>query len=218
MHGSSEAFARARGRFVRLVLTAGLLLGLAPAAAAQVQPDPGPQWDDSYYPFARQGAYVSIGGFFGLENFDREAAIENPQGPVDISGDDAGVLDLRAGYRFHDYFSGEFLFRFYSGFEVKEQNTGADDKFDGWSMSLNAKAYGMLGAIQPYALFGAGGLVFTEKAGNDDAGFIARLGGGIDLYLTDHLVVEAEASYTLPAGDIEDFQFATFGGSIQYRF
>lgn len=203
---------------------AGLSLLVAGEAWAQVEPgsdpDPGsgsppPEWSDSYFPFARQGAYASVGGFFALENFDRDAAIQN--GPLDISGDDGGGIDLRAGYRFYQYLAAEVIYQYYSGFAIKERISNTDDSFDGWSLSLNGKGFALLGAIQPYGVVGLGGLVFTEKR-RDDSGFFARLGGGVDLYLTDHLVIEAEAAYVMPTGDLNDFQFATFGGNIQYRF
>ena len=92
-----------------------------------------------------------------------------------------------------------------------------DDDFSGWSLTLNGKLYGFLGRIQPYALFGMGGLVFDDKRG-DDSGFLARLGGGLDFYLTDNIVLDFEAAYALPAGSIDDLQFATFGFGIQYRY
>jgi opacity protein-like surface antigen len=205
--------ARLRGRLAPLA--AGLFLIAAfQAPEARAQDAAEPQWDDSYYPFARKGAYVGFGGYYALENFDRDAAIE---ADLDIGADDGGGLDLRGGYRFHPRFSAELLFQYYFEFGVKEQNTGENDNFDGWSTTLNAKAYGLLGAVQPYAVVGLGALVFKEKKG-EDAGFLARMGGGVDLYLTDHIVVEAEVGYALPAGDLDDYQFVTFGGGIQYRF
>lgn len=200
------------------MLASSLALFVAQASDAQIEPAPGEaEWDDSYYPFAREGFYVAALGFYAMENFDTDAPIENPNGPLDISGDDAGGLDLKAGYRFHNHFSAEAVFQYYSEFGIKERNTNTNDNFDGWSLSMNAKAYGLLGAIQPYAVVGLGGLVFTEKKGEDE-GFFARMGGGVDLYLTDNLVVELEISYVLPAGDLDDFQFATFGGGLLYRF
>jgi opacity protein-like surface antigen len=214
---------RARLRGWPASLAAGLVLLIATThareARAQEAPPPSqpndPKWDDSYYPSARNGAYVGLGGFYAFENFDRDAAIETQ--PLDISADDGGGIDLHAGYRFHPRFAAELLFQYYFEFVVKEKNSGENDKFDGWSATLNGKAYGLLGAVQPYALVGLGGLFFTEKQG-EDAGFLARLGGGVDLYLTDHIVVEVEVGYALPAGDLDDFQFVTFGGGIQYRF
>lgn len=202
------------------VLAAGMALvlsaALAPGAAAQEPPE----WDDSYYPFAREGAYLGLGTLFALENFDTEPAIDDPDAPSDITADDGGGLYLRAGYRIHPRLAAELMFQYYWGFEVKDRNgvfDVVDDKFDGWSLTGNAKLYPLLGRIQPYGVVGLGALVFKEKRG-DDAGFAARLGGGLDFYVTDRFVIDAEAVYLFPAGSISEFQLATFQAGVQYRY
>jgi opacity protein-like surface antigen len=104
--------------------------------------------------------------------------------------------------------------------KAKEKATGTNllnDDFSGWSLTLNGKLYGLLGRVQPYAVFGIGGLVFDDKHGPDH-GFVARLGGGLDIYITDNVVFDFEIAYAMPAGNIDDFQFATFASGLQYRY
>jgi opacity protein-like surface antigen len=191
-----------------------LALGAAAPANAQVEDT---EWDDSYYPFAREGVYFGIGGLFALENFDTDPAIEDPNNSLDISADDGGGFEIRGGYRLHSHFAAEVLFQYYSGFEVKERNSGFDEKFDGWTLTANGKLYPFGGRFQPYAVAGIGGIVFTEKRG-DDSGFIARMGGGLDFYVNDAFVIDIEVVYLFPAGSISELQFVTFSAGVQYRY
>ena len=204
-----------------LLLASGLLVaavGLGLASSARAHED---EWSDGYYPHAREGLYVGLGGLFALENFDRDAAIEGADTNLKIGADNAGGFELRGGYRLHPNFAGELLFQYYGGFSVNkrsdDESNKEDDHFNGWSLTLNAKGYPLLGRIQPYALGGFGTLGFPEKRG-PDFGFVARLGGGVDFYLSEALVLAVEAAYVLPAGSIDDYQFATFGVGIQYRY
>ncbi len=193
----------------RLLGTA-LCLAVASQASAQVV-----EWDDSLDPFARVGIYVGLGGLFALENFDRDAAIAGDA--LDIGAGDAGGFEMRGGYRMHPNFAGEVLFQWYSGFSVNDRATDVNDHFNGWSLTANAKGYPLLGRIQPYAVAGIGALVFNEKRGNDH-GFVARMGGGIDVFISDTVVVDLEIVYVFPAGSLDDYQFTTFAAGIQYRY
>jgi opacity protein-like surface antigen len=191
-----------------------LILGVTGSAGAQVEAE---EWDDSYYPYTREGIYFGVGGLFALENFDTDAAIEDPANQLDISADDGGGFALRGGYRVHPNFAGEVLFQYYADFQVKERNSGFDDQFDGWSLTLNGKLYPLGGRFQPYVVAGVGGIVFTEKKG-DDSGFLARMGGGLDFYVNDAFVIDLEIAYLFPAGSISELQFVTFAAGVQYRY
>jgi opacity protein-like surface antigen len=209
--------ARALGTLVLFLFGGAVAL---PAAAQQEQEQEPLEWDDSYYPFAREGLYMGIGAQYALENFDTDPAIEDPDNATDINGDDGGGLEWRVGYRMHRFFAAELLFQYYWGFEIKDKNAvldTVDDKFDGWTMTANGKVYPVGGRIQPYLVAGIGALVFNEKQG-DDSAFVARMGGGVDFYITDHFVIDVEMAYLFPAGSISEFQFATFSTGIQYRY
>jgi opacity protein-like surface antigen len=198
----------------------------ADVAVAQLVED---EWDESYEPppayspessdpsspQSRQGVYVGIGGLYAMENFDRDAAFNDPT--LDIDAEDTGGPQLRLGYRVHPRFAGELLFQYYADFNVSTGDNQIDDDFSGWSLTLNAKAYALLGRIQPYGVLGIGALVFDDKQGSND-GFLARLGGGLDFYLTESVVLDFEVAYALPTGSIDDFPFTTFAAGIQYRY
>ena len=124
---------------------------------------------------------------------------------------------MRGGYRAMPRLAGEVLFQYTTGFAVRDRNTSFDDNFDAWTLTANAKAYPLLGRVQPYATAGVGGLVFNHKKG-DDSSFVARLGLGVDLYLSDNFVLDTEFGYLFPSGSLSDYQFATFSLGAQWRF
>lgn len=219
MQERSSRRATRSGRILAAAFVGGLTL-LAPCLAwaqESARVPPVSEWDDSYYPFARTGVFVGLGGLFALENFDTDPLINNADNPLDISADDGGGFELRGGYRATPRLAAEVLFQYYSGFAVKERTSGYDDNFDGWTLTAGGKIYPLLGRLQPYATFGVGGLVFQEKKG-DDSGFVARMGAGLDVYLSDQFVVDTEFAYLFPTGSIADFQFATFSLGVQYRW
>jgi opacity protein-like surface antigen len=48
--------------------------------------------------------------------------------------------------------------------------------------------------------------------------FVVRLGGGLDIYATDHVVVNIDANYLAPLGEVSGTSIYTIGGGIEYRF
>ncbi len=130
----------------------GLALVLAPRVASAQEPaqvPPVSEWDDSYYPFARTGVFLGVGGLFALENFDTDPLINNADNPLDISADDGGGFELRGGYRATPRLAAEVLFQYYSGFAVKERTSGYDDNFDGWTLTAGESSIRCSGASSP---------------------------------------------------------------------
>jgi opacity protein-like surface antigen len=48
--------------------------------------------------------------------------------------------------------------------------------------------------------------------------FVFRFGGGVDLYATEHVVVNIDANYLLPLGQVSGVGMFTIGAGIGYRF
>jgi hypothetical protein len=83
--------------------------------------------------------------------------------------------------------------------------------------------------FQPYALIGVGaqGLVGSATVGpvtaSDDLwGFATRPAVGLDVYLTENLLVNGEVGATIGVfesdGAVDDEYYLSFGGGLQYRF
>jgi N-acetylneuraminic acid mutarotase len=158
------------------------------------------------------GLYVGLGGGYAWEDF---------------GGGNAGnsaVANGRIGYRFLDYLAlegmgeGAIHFNGTSG----QFNSAHTRIATGW---INGKIYPtarLTGAIQPYALAGAGWM-FERTAGGpggteEDNGVAGRFGGGIDFFLTEHLFLTIDGAYVLPADHVSELKHAIAGGAIQYRF
>jgi hypothetical protein len=110
-----------------------------------------------------------------------------------------------------------------NGFDV---SAGGYDlgRVRGVATTINGKGYLTTGRIQPYGVAGIGGLYvagFDRSLDNIlgvNGGFLARFGGGLDVYATEHFVVNAEATYDLPTGDVSSLRFVPVTLGAQYRF
>ena len=167
---------------------------LMASAAAAVEPEPD---------YARTGVYVGLGGLGAIENF----------GAGGFSN--GGGVNARVGYRLLPNLAAEGMFEWVGGFSL-----GPVD-LDAWSLTANAKAFLTTGQIQPYLLVGIGVSQAELEAFGvsvDATDFVARLGGGVDFYLTESWVLDLEVAYILPTGDIDGTDYISIGAGVQYRF
>jgi opacity protein-like surface antigen len=124
-----------------------------------------------------------------------------------------------------------------------ETMTSSHDLLSG---TINAKVFFPLGRIQPYAI-GGGGLIYSQTIGDYvsycvrngecdpdtpstrplDAGkgilengidFAFRAGGGVDIYLTEHFLLNWEAGAMLPIGRLQNLNYYFLNWGLQYRF
>ena len=88
--------------------------------------------------------------------------------------------------------------------------------------TVDAKGYLLTGRVQPFALIGVGGMVAMGDGigGNteDESGFVARFGGGVDVYLNREVALSVSGNYVLGTGGVDDLSYASFGIGLLYRF
>jgi opacity protein-like surface antigen len=156
--------------------------------------------------FGRAGAYAAFLGVGAIETFDE---------PSGLDFSDGGGFNMRAGYRFMEYVAAEMQFEYVEGFS----DQGID--IESWNLMWNVKGFPLTGRVQPYALFGMG-VLYAEASGGgrsiDDEGFAVRVGGGMDFYATENIVLTGEVNFVQPTGDVDDLSYVTIGGGLQYRF
>ncbi|MCP4037729.1 MAG: porin family protein [bacterium] len=195
----------------RRILLLGLLLGLGVGSNAWAQDE-----DDHEGPdYARQGWYLGASGVFVSEQWTGSLDDVNP--------DDVYGFSLRAGHRVSPWAGVEIEFEWMDDFFPDERMD-----FSAIAASVNTHVYpfgGKLGRIQPYGLAGLG-IVSTIvdhrdratelKQSNADWGF--RVGGGIDLYYTEHIATSIKAAYVWTVGDVKDIDHVSIGVGILYRF
>jgi hypothetical protein len=210
-----------------VILVLGSLL-LSSASFAQDEEDDGGGGD-----YAREGGYVGLGATYVFENVDTDdfeddvqsglAAAGSPVGNVSVDVDDTWGLNARVGSRFGSHFAMELVGDWFDDADVDVSARGFDGsaEIDAWAVTYNIKGYLYTGRVQPYVLVGGGvlgGEIDSSVGSEDEYGFSWRLGGGYDFYQTENIVLNLEAAYYLPTGDVRDFDFISVGLGVQYRF
>ncbi len=219
-----------------LLLTAAISLALLVPSAAAADED-----------FARPGMYVGLSGIYTHNFFDEQidGVLSDLVGTsVDVTIDDSAGLNARLGYRAVSWFAAELQYEWVDAFEVRARALGfpARRVFDieGHTLTLNTKWIAPFSRTQPYLLVGAGYALYESNVnsslgsvgsllpdnGGKQGGFAGRVGAGIDLYATRHIVVNAEVSGLITTqdfskpdrGSIDELWYLSAGLGLQYRF
>jgi hypothetical protein len=120
-------------------------------------------------------------------------------------------------------------FEWLDGFDVKADDL--DVTIDVWALTLDGKLYPLAGLeqklpalarrFQPFATVGFGYLEVDVPSGvdSDDWDFVARFGGGLDVYVTRNIAISVDATYVLPVTeDLEDLDYLSVGWGVLFRF
>ncbi len=141
----------------------------------------------------------------------------------DLDVRDSFGLQGRLGWRFIPHFAAEVQVEYLFGFDVKNlgQKLG---EFEMLTATLNAKLPLTTRDVQPFVLVGMGALFAhidgTAGAGvsGGDWGPALRGGAGLDLYMTEHVVVSVDATYVRPFEHVRNLDYLSVGFGVQYRF
>ncbi len=218
-------------REIRTLFTGAILLiGTLAFAPVLSQADEIPSSEDN--PYTRNGFYIGLAGSFGIDAAAEEE-LEKQSGLKLRIGDDIG-LQARLGYRFHPRFAAEYQFEWITDVDIDVQavpfGNGAF-QLERWTNTANLKAYLATDTVQPFLLVGLG-VMTVEVDGSpvevspgtfiglsvQQTDFAARFGAGFEVYATEQLVINLDASYVLPAGSLEDFDYVSIGWGFLYRF
>lgn len=154
--------------------------------------------------FARDGAYVGIGGSYGIEAFNFDGTTGN-----------SGGVTLRTGYRCHPNVGAELQAEYFTGFDAEDPLITPE--VDSWVLTANSRLYPLTsllpGRIQPYLLAGIGAM-----NADSETGLTMRFGGGLDVYATPHLSLTAGVSYLVPYDAVSKFDTVSLSAGIDYRF
>lgn len=167
--------------------------------------------------FDRPGLYVGAGPLYAVENFDDDT--------YDFDG--SAGFDLRAGWRFTPHVALEGQLQYFDEFgtTVDVGVREIDLDLEGVTFTTNGKFHLLRGRVQPYALIGLGvsyleatASLGSRSVSGDDAAFAFRGGGGVDVHLTEHVLLAAEATYLLNTDALSSFDMVPILASVQYRF
>ncbi len=171
--------------------------------------------------YARRGVFVGFHTIYSGELFESE--IEDSLPGIDVSVDSSSGINVRLGYRVFPWLALETHGELYNNYNIELLGVDAAE-LDGFSITMMGKLYPLTGRIQPYFIGGMGyyevdladqlslGLSLNSR------GSVVRGGAGIDIYLTQHFVLNLESSYSFPMGGVSDLDFWTVGAGVEYRF
>jgi hypothetical protein len=179
------------------------------------QAEPGPENVE----FDRPGGYVGMGASYGFElSMERELArgLGTP-----VSVDNSWGFHLYTGYRVSSMIAFETEIEYLNNFDVSSGGTEIG-KIDMLAVTANLKFPLLPGRIQPYPLVGFG-LFHSSRRHNPRTGEVAgayRVGAGVDVYATPHLVVTGDVVYLSPFGnhDLDGFDYLRVGFGLAYRY
>ena len=194
--------------------------------------------DDGY---ARSGPYVGFGVTWVTDLFEDEAeryASDLAGAPVQVKIDDTWGLQGVLGYRVLPFLALEAQYEFVDEFAVGASGGGASGSVDlsGHVLTGNLKLVLPTWRIQPYLLAGVG-VVWYEASGSisglgqvvfeDARAFAGRVGAGVDIYLTESLLLDVgatavltteEVSSNVTAQDLDGLHYVAAGASLEVRF
>ena len=165
--------------------------------------------------YDRTGFYVGVAVAYAPEDFHS-----------DLEADGSRGVSARAGYRVHSHVALEGRFDLLEAFDV--EGSLAYGEVEPWAATGGVRVFVLPGRIQPYVGLGMG-LVSARIRGhpNDplepnfsqrETEFAFRVAGGLDFYLTPHVLLNLDAAYLGADGELSDFSFATLGGGVEFRF
>jgi opacity protein-like surface antigen len=202
----------ARTRLFLLVVLVSL--ASAPALAQD-------SWNADGAPaYLKPGLYGSLGFALGID-MALEDELED-QGALSTDVDEGLGFKAKIGYRYIKWLGAEFEVEHLRDIDVEVFGNDFIE-MEYTTFTLNTKAYLPFGRFQPFALIGIG-MMHVEvdaKQGSgsaDETALASRFGGGIDVYVLDNVAMVFDASYVLPADDLDDLDYLSLGFSVQYKF
>jgi hypothetical protein len=152
--------------------------------------------------------YIGAGALFAIENFHCDT-------------DDAWGYNIRGGYRFNNWVAIEGMFEHpVSNFDDANVVDGfgrLNGDVEVWNVTANGKIYPVRGMFQPYALVG-GGYGQADLPHDDNGGFVARFGIGLDILFTDNFGMDTEVGYVLGTGSLSNYDYIPISVGFFYNF
>jgi len=178
--------------------------------------------------FSRAGFYLGVGGSYTTDLYENEIedAIAVPGVSVDVESTPG--VNARAGLRFLKFLAVELQYEWLDEYDIDVSFAGLGGTLEVKQQTLtaNLKIYPIPAwRLQPYILAGvgfqrfeldgsvAGGLFIASE---DDTALAGRAGAGLDIYLTEHIVIFGEASVVFT--DLEIGLPAAIGSNVDNIF
>ncbi len=158
--------------------------------------------------FGRRGAYVGANATYAFDLFQTEIYSAAGFAAVPLDYSDSWGFNVRAGYRLLSFLAIEAQYEWLDGIDISGPAIGPIGTYEPDVLTGNLKLILPTWRVQPYALAGIGMTSWdidfapsTLLVDASDTGFAFRGGAGIDIYLTEHLVLNTEGTAVLNTAD-----------------
>jgi outer membrane protein W len=146
---------------------------------------------------------VGLNAAWGYPLFEDQ--IRKVTGDATATVDPSWGLDARLGLRLLSFLAVEGQYEWMDDFEVAV--SGGTANLTGNTFTGNVKFYIPVWRVQPYILAGIGFTKYKIESALAPSAkqdlFAGRVGGGLDLYLTQKVALNAEVAALLTASDLE---------------
>jgi opacity protein-like surface antigen len=182
--------------------------------------------------YGRLGPYIAVGGGAAISEIRPGWTGKRAGGSPDFyETAETGSIHLRAGWRFHPYVGAELLWEYQTPWKVDFGDDDAD--LHVWNLLANLKVNLTTSRWQPFLVTGIGlgrrsletRAEFFDPNGNtrrtladDDEGFVARVGGGLEVYLNDLVTIGAEVAWVMGTGSLSPIDYAVTTVVLAYHF
>lgn len=194
----------------------------------------------SLYAQDNTGFYIGIGGNYALEDFDRSKANDDlALFRVDLDFDNSPGFKAKVGYHFSKLFSAEFAYDYFSDFSWSETSgiIGAPVKFKAemeiMTFMISGKLSPDIGSVvvRPFITAGVGlmqgkldlrasapSIGYSDSVSDSDSDLCAKLGVGVDFYVTKNISIDTEVSYVAGFHDMDNFRYYNYNLGVSYHF
>jgi hypothetical protein len=179
-----------------------------------------------------------VGTGYSFENFGFEPGKKTPTYHVERRFDGSRNIIAHAGWRFHPHAAVDIGFEFNAGFDGSFGGTDAD--LETYLTTIGMKIYALKGRIQPFLHPSIGVMVvgfdrdipdIPDDPDDPDHFQISgtpfdrkttpalRVGGGVDIYITENPFLSFSAYYVLPLDvAVRDAQYVPVSAAVGLRF
>ncbi len=180
--------------------------------------------------FNRAGVYVGVNGVYAHPLFEDSVQDINPT----LGLDDTGGLNARLGLRLLSFIAIEAQYEWIDGFLVSSSTVGDVVTLGAHNLTGNLRLHIPVWRVDPYILGGIGATFWKADfassfpaSDENGTGFAGRVGGGIDFYLTKHIVLNAEVTAALTtrtfdvpstSQDLDNLYYLSVSAGLVYRF
>ena len=187
--------------------------------------------DDAGASYGADGCYAGLGGSTQFLTEAEEQLDDFIDPSLDV--DESMGLHARLGCMSpssNGVLGFDLHFEWIEGFKI--DLPGNNSKAGGYAISAGARIFPLraldnaidsyppiLRRIQPYGYVGGGYLNLDGIPERNASDFIGRVGGGFEVFVTEHIAVAVDATYVLPGSDsLENADYLSLGWGAVYYF